>query len=85
MTRSLRRWVAVATLLGLPFGLSFVGVAPVHASACPDPDYPCTPVPPSVPKPGKPSVGFGCGTVIVKSGDITVVLPILPCPGPVIV
>jgi hypothetical protein len=61
--------------------------SPAHArAACPDPDYPCDPVPPSIPpKVGKPQVTFGCGTVTVTSGDVSATLPILPCPGPVLV
>jgi hypothetical protein len=84
MTR-LRRIAALATLVGLPLGMSFASVGPVHAAACPDPDNPCDlPPPSSPPKVGKPSVTFGCGTVTVASGDLSVTLPILPCPGPVL-
>jgi hypothetical protein len=63
---------------------SGIGTAPAQASGCPNPDYPCTPVPPKPGPVGKPSVTFGCGTVTVKEGTISVTLPILPCPGPVI-
>jgi hypothetical protein len=72
--------VAVGVFAALPFVASTI-TTPAHAAACPDPDYPCDPVPP---RPGKPSVSFGCGTVTVRSGDISVTLPILPCPGPVL-
>jgi hypothetical protein len=80
MIRRLRYLVAAATLLGLSFGL--VSASPAAQATSCEPDWPCTIYPP---QPGKPKVSFGCGTVIVTSGNITVVLPILPCPGPVII
>jgi hypothetical protein len=77
--------VAVGALVGLPFVAQSLGAAPARAMACPDPDYPCDPVPPQLPpKLGKPTVTFGCGTVTVSSGSVSATLPILPCPGPVL-
>ena len=65
--------------------LAGVMAAPAHAAGCPNPDYPCDPLPPSgPPKPGVPKVTFGCGTVTVSSGNVSETLPILPCPGPVL-
>ena len=55
---------------------------PAQGMACLDHACDLPPVPPKV---GKPTVEFGCGTVTVSSGDVSETLPILPCPGPVIV
>lgn len=83
---SLRRRIAIlGAALAVPLGFAVSSAVPAHAAACPNPDYPCDPVPPHLPpKVGVPKVTFGCGTVTVSSGEVSVTLPILPCPGPVI-
>ncbi|MDQ1403350.1 MAG: hypothetical protein QOG03_1666 [Actinomycetota bacterium] len=83
MRTRLARLALAASLLG---GMAFMTSGTVaHASACPDPDNPCDPVPPSIPpKVGKPSVTFGCGTVTVTVAGKSHTAQVLPCPGPVI-
>jgi hypothetical protein len=71
-------------------GLGLVASAPgAHATtACPQ-SYDCGPPPRPLPIPpftvAKPTVGFGCGTVIVTEGAKSWSVQVLPCPGPVIV
>jgi hypothetical protein len=84
---TIARRVLLAAAIGATatIGAVAAAAAPANAAACPDPDYPCDPMPPQLPpKLGKPTVEFGCGTVTVTSGDVSVTAQVLPCPGPVI-
>jgi hypothetical protein len=75
--------IAAAFGIGSTAGMA-AALAPAHAMGCPDPDNPCDPTPITVPKPTKPTVTFGCGTVTVTEGGTSKTLHILPCPGPAI-
>jgi hypothetical protein len=82
MRARLARLAMAASLLG--GGLAFMsGGVSAHAMTC-DPDYPCDPPPTTIPKPTKPTVTFGCGTVTVSTTGKSVTAHILPCPGPVL-